>query len=143
MSDRILPVLVLIAFSSSFSHAADTISCPASITTRQELTSSANGWSPLLDDTPHNLAGITFYDGPPAEKASLVYDKITRGKTEQTASWSFDPKNKRQTWIVCSYAGTAIGLARTLPPQTTMCFVIYDTQESIAGLPLIKKITCK
>lgn len=97
----------------------------------------------MKDDTPHNLAGITFYDGPPAENASLVYDKITRGKGEQTATWSFDPKNERQTWIVCRYAGTAIELARTLPRPTTMCSVVYDTQQAIAGMPVIKKIACK
>ena len=97
----------------------------------------------MMDDTPHNLAGITFYDGPPSEKASLVYDKITKTKGEETAEWTFDPKNERQTWIACSYAGTAVELARTLPPHTAMCSVVYDSREQIAGLPAIKKIACK
>jgi len=124
-------------------HAAEPITCPASITTRQDLTAQVAGWTAMKDDTPHNLAGITFYDGPPAEKASLVYDQIKKVKGEQIATWTFDPHNKRQTWLACSYAGTIIELARTLPPQTTTCSVTYDTQESIAGMPLIKKIACK
>jgi hypothetical protein len=124
-------------------HAADSVTCPATITTRQELTSKIAGWMPMTDDTPHNLAGITFYDGPPSEKASLVYDKITKTKGEETAVWNFDSKNERQTWISCSYAGTSIELARTLPPHTTTCSVVYTSQEHIAGLPVIKKIACK
>lgn len=97
----------------------------------------------MMDDTPHNLAGITFYDGPPSEKASLVYDKITKAKGEETAIWSFDPNNERQMWIACRYAGTAIELAQTLPRNTTTCSVVYSSQEQIAGLPAIKKIACK
>ena len=143
MSHRILLVLVLIAFSSSFSHAADTISCPASITTRQELTSSANGWSPLLDDTPHNLAGLTFYDGPPTEKASLAYDQYKHGKGEDLATWTFAKQEDRRIWLVCSYSGTAVELSRTLPPQITTCTVSYDPQTHVAGLPEIKKIACR
>lgn len=123
--------------------AADAVRCPASIATRQELTSSVAGWTAMMDDAPHSLAGITFYDGPPSEKASLVYDKITKAKGDETAVWTFDAKSERQTWIACSYAGTAIELTRTLPPHTTMCSVVYNSQETIAGLPVIKKIMCK
>ena len=97
----------------------------------------------MMDDTPHSLAGITLYDGPPSEKASLVYDKITKAKGEETAVWTFDAKSERQTWIACSYAGTVIELTRTLAPHTAMCTVVYNSQETIAGLPVIKKITCK
>jgi len=134
-----LPVVLL----GSFCHAADLVTCPASITTRQDLASTISGWTTLKDDTPHNLAGITFYDGPPAEKASLVYDNIKKVKGEQIARWSFAPHNGRQTWLACSYAGTIIELTRTLPSQTTACSVTYDTTETIAGLPVIKKIACK
>jgi len=143
MIARFLLAGVLIAFGSALCHAADTINCPASITTRQELTAPASGWSPMLDDTPHNLAGITFYDGPPAEKASLVYDDIKHGKGEDVATWTFARQEDRRTWLVCSYAGTSVELARSLPPQTTTCSVTYDTRTQIAGLPAIKKIACR
>ena len=122
---------------------AEPVGCPSSITTRQELTSQVAGWTPMIGDARHSLAGITFYDGPPAEKASLVYDKMTKAKGEDTAIWNFDPKNERETWIACSYAGTTIELTRTLPPHTTMCSVVYDSQQHISGLPVIKKIACK
>ena len=97
----------------------------------------------MLDDAPHNLAGITFYDGPPAEKASLVYDRMQRSKGEQTATWSFAPQQQRQAWVACSYSGTAMELSRALPPRIATCAVTYDTQQQVAGLPLIKKVSCR
>ena len=143
MTTRSLLFLLSIVLFGPSCFAAEPITCPPSITTRQELTSNAAAWTAMKDDTPHNLAGITFYDGRPAEKASLVYDEIKKGKGEQIAAWTFAPQNGRQTWIACSYAGTIIQLTRTLPAQTTTCSVTYDTQQSIAGLPVIKKISCR
>lgn len=140
---RFLLASILLAFGGAFSHAAETVACPDVITTRQELTSSPSGWSPMLDDTPHNLAGITFYDGPPAEKASLAYDHLKHGKAEDLATWTFTKQEDRRIWLVCSYAGTAVELSRTLPPQITTCTVTYDPQTQIAGLPSIKKIACR
>ncbi len=127
---------------SSLCQAADSFQCPDTITTRQELSGTVVGWSAMLDATPQNLAGITFYDGPPAEKASLVYDQIKHGKGEDVATWTFAKQEDRRTWLVCSYAGTAVELSRSLPPQITTCTVIYDTQQHIAGQPVIKKIAC-
>lgn len=140
---RCLLFLVLIAVYVPFCRAGDGVDCPPSITTRQELTSVPAGWKPMLDDASHDLAGITFYDGPPAEKASLVYDRIERGKGVETAIWTFAPQKDRPIWVTCSYAGTAVQLARSLPSQTTTCTVVYDSKEHIAGLPAIKKITCR
>ncbi len=97
----------------------------------------------MLDEGPHSLAGITFYDGPPAEKASLVYDRMTRGKAEQTATWLLTPAKDRSIWVACSYAGTAVELSKSLPPAIATCSVTYDTQQQIAGLPMIKKIACR
>jgi len=89
------------------------------------------------------LAGITFYDGPPSEQASLVYDQIKHGKSQDVASWTFSPQKDRPIWLTCSYAGTVVELSRSLPPQIKTCTVTYDPQEHIAGLPAIKKIDCR
>ena len=140
---RFIAISLLVPISTTLGQAADAINCPAIIGTRQELTSAANGWTPLLDDTPHNLAGITFYEGPPSEKASLAYDRIQRNKGEQVATWTFARQEDRRIWLVCSYAGTAVELSRSLPPQITTCSVSYDPQQQVAGLPLIKKIACR
>jgi len=84
---------------------------------------------------PHDLSGITFNDGPPSEKASLVYDNIRKLKGEQIATWTFDPKNQRQTSLVCSHAGTMLDLARTLPQYAPMCamsaWVVTQATDSL------------
>jgi len=128
---------------STICPAADSVTCPETINTRQELKTAIAGWTPRVDDAPHSLAGITFYDGPPAEKASLVYDRMTRGKAEQTATWLFTSAKDRPIWVACSYAGTAIELSKNLPSATTTCSVTYNPQQQIAGLPMIKKIACR
>jgi hypothetical protein len=139
---RLLLVSLLTFFCAPFCRAAETISCPATVATHQNLAAPVAGWTSMLDDTPQSLAGITFYDGAPAEKASLVYDQIKHGKGEDIATWTFVPQKDRQIWLVCSYAGTVVELSRSLPSQITTCAVTYDTQKHIAGLPPIKRIAC-
>jgi len=136
-------VLILVALVSSVGLGADNVSCPATIAARQQLAAPLAGWTAMENDTPHNLAGITFYDGPPSEKASLVYDRITHGKTEQVATWSFAAQKDRPIWLACSYAGTSIQLTKALPATITTCVVTYDPRQQIDGQPVIKKITCK
>lgn len=139
-------LFLAVAFVSAVSvvgYAADNVSCPATISARQQLATPVAGWAAIEDDTPHNLAGITFYDGPPSEKASLVYDRITHGKTEQVATWTFAAQKQRPIWLACSYAGTSIQLTKALPATITTCVVTYDPQQTIEGMPVMKKIACK
>ena len=143
MPVRLLLISMLMLSCCAVAHAADSATCPSTITTKQELTSSVSGWTSSLDKTPHDLAGVTFFDGPPSENASLVYDRMQRGKGQQTAVWTFATKKDRPIWLTCSYSGTAIQLSRSLPPQITTCSVVYDAQEHVAGLPAIKKIDCR
>lgn len=123
--------------------ASDVTLCPPAVKTGQQLTAPVAGWAAMQDDAPHQLAGITFYDGPPAEKASLVYDRMQRGKAEQVATWSFDAHRGREIWVACSYSGTAIQLTRSLPKGTVTCSVSYDPQVQLDGQPMIKKVSCK
>jgi hypothetical protein len=138
----LLSLSMLLVAGNALSFAADAINCPKTIATRQQLSAPETGWSATLDDTPQTFSGITFYDGPPTEKASLVYDQIKHAKGEDVASWNFGQVKDRQTYVTCNYAGTVVQLARKLPPQITSCTVTYDTQQHISGQPVIKKIDC-
>jgi len=140
---RLLLVSLLLLQLVSFASAADTVGCPATISARQQLAAPQAGWTATEDDTPHSLAGLTFYDGPPSDKASLVYDRITHGKTEQVATWTFAAQKQRPIWLACSYARTSIQLTKALPTTITTCTVTYDPQQTIDGMPVIKKISCK
>lgn len=140
---RLFLVSILVTVAGAFGYAADNVGCPSAISARQQLASPVAGWTAMQSDTPHNLAGITFYDGPPSDNASLVYDRITHGKTEQVATWTFAAKRDRPIWLACSYAGTSIQLTKSLPATITTCTVTYDPQQTIDGMPMIKKIACK
>jgi hypothetical protein len=139
----LLTCAVLTMLLCEFSVASDPILCPSTIRVRQELAAPVAGWTPLLDDAPVQLAGITFYDGPPAEKASLVYARMTKAGRKQIAQWRFTPEAGHAMWVSCNYSGTTIQLTKSLPSKTTSCEVTYDPEQQIAGLPLIEKISCK
>ena len=119
------------------------VSCPDTIDVNQHLAGSVEGWTTILDDTPHRLAGITFYDGPPKDRASLVYDQRTKAGGNEIAKWQFISAGDRRIWLACSYAGTAIVLAKALPAETSTCSVTYNPRQLIAGLQVIEKIDCK
>jgi hypothetical protein len=132
--------LLLALLISRFPLAAQTASCPDSITVKQSLDKPPDGWSAVSDNSPNNLAGITFFNGPPDQQSSLVYDKWTRRNGLAYADWRF-PKSTA-IWITCRYALTNVVLAKQLPPETTQCTVTYDPKVQVAGSPSIKKIDC-
>jgi hypothetical protein len=144
MTCRMIPFcftcMVLFCISSSGSEPAI---CPDSVDVNQQLTAPVSGWTTMIDDTPHRLAGITFYDGPPQQRASLIYDQKIRVAGKEIATWHFRPRADRQIWVGCSYASAAIALTKALPPSTKTCSVTYNPGQSIAGLPVIEKIVCK
>ena len=139
----ILLCIAVVSCLSLASVASDAAICPAKIEVQQRLASAVDGWAPITDDSPHQLSGITFFDGPPSEKASLVYDAIKKTATEELVTWNFDSSGKRSTWMVCSYSGTAIQLSRGLPPATKSCQVTYSRTQRLAGMPVIASISCK
>jgi hypothetical protein len=140
-------VICLYAFCASLWLAplfgAEPASCPGTVEVRQELASSVEGWTATLDDTPHRLAGITFYDGPLAERASLVSDRTVKNGSRETSTWRFASNAKRQIFIACAYSATAVVLSKPLPPKTATCSVTYNLQQQIDGLPVIQGIVCK
>jgi len=121
---------------------AEEVGCPAQISTTQTLARPVSGWTDRKDTSPNVLAGLTFYDGPPEEQASLAPDeKHVKGKLVE--SWELFPNPPRQNWIECIYAGTSIKLARPLPKEIRGCTVTFDEKQTVDGYPLIEKIACK
>jgi hypothetical protein len=122
--------------------AAESPACPEKIEVEQKLPKELPGWAAMLDDAPQQLAGVTFYEGPPEEKASLVYDSITKAAGKETAAWEFNAQGSAQFWMTCSYAGTTLMLKKRLPPAIRTCTVTWDASQHVAGLPLIIKMAC-
>jgi hypothetical protein len=122
---------------------AQSNTCPDTIPVKQELRQSIPGWQVFPADSPVRLEGVTFFDGSPHDKASLVYDQTTRAGGKEIMTWHFLPNKDRQIWMSCRYSGTSIAIARSLPNDTRHCSVAYNPKITAAGLPLIEKIDCK
>ena len=99
--------------------------CPPTITVEERVSERPDGWTVTQRKTGHPMAGVTFYDGPPSEEASLVYDETKASGDEWIATWHFTP-GPRPFWIECRYENTTMQLAHPLPPTVTVCRVAYD-----------------
>jgi hypothetical protein len=134
--------IILLAALAAAAATAEDVRCPASIATTQSLSGAVPGWTDKKNTSPNVLAGLTFYDGPPEEQASLAPDeKDVKGKLVE--SWELFPNPPRQNWLVCIYSGTSITLARPLPKELRACTVTFDPQQTVDGYPLIERIACK
>jgi hypothetical protein len=91
---------------------------------------------------PHELAGLTFFEGKPEDKASLAPDKQAAINGKTVASWVF-ASGGRSLWVACQYARTNVVLTRELPRNTRTCSITYTASVTIAGLPVIEKVDCK
>jgi hypothetical protein len=136
-------VLFVLLLLTPHARAAEPTSCPDSITVQQQLKTSVEGWKSTLDDTPSRLAQITFYDGNPDEKASLIPDRTSKSGGKETSIWNFNFKTAGGIWLACGYSGTSVVLIRQLPPKTASCSVTYNPRQRISGLPVIEHLSCK
>ena len=121
--------------------AADPVGCPKTIQVKQQLAAPVAGWTAASDGLPHQLAGLTFFDGKPEEKASLAPDAEAAQRNQTISTWKFD--KARPTWVMCQYSGTSVTLTRELPRGTSSCQVTYARNVTIAGLPVIESVNCK
>lgn len=124
-------------------HASDPVQCPARLRVRQQIEAPIPGWSAVVDQLPNLLAGITFFDGKPEDKASLAPDKQSRQNGKDVAVWNFGTDTSRPVYVACRYASTAVTLQRELPKEVRSCTITFNPRETIAGLPVIEKIDCK
>jgi hypothetical protein len=121
MTRRTIPLCVTyVALLFVSSIGSEPVNCPDSVDVNQQLTAPVSGWTAMIDDSPPRLANITFYDGRPQQRASLIYDQKMRVAGKETATWHFLPRADPQIWMGCSYTGTGIVLTKALPPSTSL-----------------------
>jgi hypothetical protein len=125
-----------------YAPAADTY-CPNSIAVKQSIEEVPEGWKAVEGGARLQLSGITFFSGPPQEKASLAYDSWVKRKGLAYGVWHFEPKSGRRIWLSCSYANTSVVLTKPMPAETSECRVTYDPNALVGGLPKIKGIACR
>ncbi len=119
-----ITILLLIAAQST--SAALPLSCPEHITTKQTLTSPAEGWHTStntfsIEDQKLRGTIYGFSDGPPEEMALLKPDSIVKNKSGLLSSWVLD--KSEQVWLICGYEFTTIQLSKPLPDKLKKCFM--------------------
>lgn len=140
-------VRTLFVATSSFivvqASAADSL-CPETVSTRQAGTAPSPDWSVSYNAAPNQLEMVTFYNGPPKDEASLVYDEFATAKNATTiATWKFE-KDPRGYWVKCSYRGTTLEISKQLPATVSLCRVTYNREAGLpSGLPAIRNIACR
>lgn len=118
------------------------VDCPRTLVVEQKPLEVPAVWSAADDSSPHRLAQVTFFDGPPAELASLKYDDAASTEKEWTGIWHFEP-NPRGYWIACAYSGTSVVLSRRLPAEVGVCRVIYEQERRDGPVGDIKNMDCR
>jgi hypothetical protein len=121
----------------------NSVEVPKSISVRQVIQSIPDGWNAAYEARAHVLSAITFYDGPPENRVSLVYADESRSKNSLTLTWRFSPSTDDGIWIEGKYAATAATLTKQMPIHISSCKVTYDPGIRIDGFLEIKSIYCK
>ena len=135
-------VVVAVLLGSSW-LGAEEIGCPARVEVRQSAAAVPAGWTAGVSELPTILAGVTFYSGPPEERASLVPDANGRRGGMLTSTWRFGRGTKEVFWVSCGYLATSVVLSRALPVGTTECTVEYDPGAKVGGQAVVKRIRCR
>ena len=121
---------------------AGEVNCPATIKVEEHLLDSVEeGWTEGRAKELHRLAGVTIFDGNPANQASLIPKSRTISKTQTLATWTF--AKERQYWITCSYSGTAVVLSRAISEKFVSCSVTYSRNVLVSGHPEVQQINCE
>ena len=118
------------------------VSCPMKIDVSQKLTAPVADWTAGTEALPTELSGLTVFDGPPEELASLVPDGDSEDDKTTTEFWTL-AANPRGYWITCHYSSTTVTLTQRLPDSATRCEVVREKEQSfIGGQKVVRSLTC-
>ena len=117
--------------------------CPRTITVEQRASAPAPDWSVSYSGYETALQGVTIFEGPPAEQASLVPDSEKTSGDNLIQVWRLS-KSDRGYWLQCNYANTTAQIAQRLPASIARCDVVYDHNVHFAGGGyVVKSVNCK
>jgi hypothetical protein len=116
--------------------------CPEAMNVEQRVAETPQGWEAGFSGLKAQIAMVTFFDGPPAERASLKYDSELKQRGGWVATWTL-ASNTRGYWIQCAYDNTTVVLSKRLPETVKTCNVTYERSTKAANaLPLVKHVGC-
>jgi hypothetical protein len=141
---RLTTLLILVAYAIAPVHFARAESaCPATVTVEQRASPPAPDWAVTYSGYQTAVAGVTIFDGPPAEQASLVPDSEKPSGDNIIQIWQL-PKSDRGYWLQCNYANTTAQISRRLPASVSRCDVVLNhNQRFSGGSYVVKSVNCK
>ncbi|WP_243419153.1 STY0301 family protein [Paracidovorax citrulli] len=114
--------------------------CPAQLQVQQTPDPAAEpGWQVQGTRKSHPLVTVSFFAGPPEQKAQLVPAKESKKGKSSTATWELERRDQPY-WVACEYGGTSAIATRALPVDVTACTVEYDPNFSE---PVMKRWSCR
>ena len=117
--------------------------CPPELAVVQQASVPSPDWSVGYSGYKIALAGVTVFEGPPSEQASLVPDSDKTTKDTVVQTWRLI-KSTRRYWLQCQYANTTAQIYRRLSADVTRCDVTYERNVFFGGgSRVVKRAECK
>jgi hypothetical protein len=118
------------------------MACPDTLSVQQRAEAPA-GWTVSYAEQAPRLAGVTIFDGPPANRVSLKYTRRQHADKELILTWLLSD-SPRSFYLQCGYERTTAQIASPLPPGVRSCEVVFDRNVSYPGGALaIKRMVCR
>ena len=117
--------------------------CPATIVVEQRASAPAPDWTVSYSGYETAVAGVTIFDGPPAQQASLVPDSEKQVGDNIIQVWQL-PRSERGYWLQCNYANTTAQISHRLPASVNRCDVVLNHNMRFSGAGnVVKSVNCK
>jgi hypothetical protein len=118
------------------------MTCPDSLSVDQRA-DPPTGWNVTYGEQAPRLAGVTIFDGQPANRVSIKYSKRRQNDKELILTWDLGT-SPRSFYLQCSYERTTAQIATALPPGARTCEVVYDRTVSYPGGGFaVKRMVCR
>ena len=118
------------------------LACPDSLEVQQRAVP-PNGWSASYGEQAPRLTGVTVFDGPPANRASIKYNYRQQIGHELRLVWNL-VYSPRSYYVQCQYERTSALISAPLPAGTRGCEVVFDRNLSYPGGGMVvKRMVCR
>ena len=118
--------------------------CPPTLAVEQKASAPDPNWTVTFSGYSTAIAGVTIFEGPPAEQASLMPDSEQTTDAMVFQTWKL-AKSDRGYWLQCEYANTTAQISRRLPVNVSRCEVAYERNVRFGGggRCVVKSVNCE
>jgi hypothetical protein len=133
-------LLAACVLATRFAHAE--LACPDSLEVQQRA-SAPNGWNASYSEQAPRLIGVSVFDGPPANRASIKYNYRRQTGRELHLIWNL-VYSPRSYYVQCQYERTSALISAPLPAGIRGCEVVFDRNASYPGSGMaVKRMVCR